>query len=532
MRWAGSGHKMASRLKLVQIQKSFGATHALRGVSLEVGAGEAHALIGENGAGKSTLMKILSGAHEMDAGHMWLDGEPYAPRNPIDARRRGVAMIYQELNLAPHLSVEENMVLGREPSKYGFLDKTERRRQVASALAELDSNIDPASTVSHLTVAQQQLVEIARALMLNPRVLILDEPTSSLTAVEVDRLFAVLARLRDRGVSILYISHFLEECQQVCSRFTVLRDGESVFTGVLAQTSLSEIIRAMVGRDVSELYPRSERTNGRPLLKIRSVSGREKPRDINLTVHAGEVLGLFGLIGAGRTELLRVIFGLDPMVSGEVSLDGHRLPRATPPRSLRAGMALLSEDRKQEGLLLNRSIAENLLITRPADVSSYGFIRPGSERYMSLDWMEHLGVRALSEQQRVGELSGGNQQKVAFGRLLYHQALVLLLDEPTRGIDVGSKVAIYRRIEKAADQGRGILLVSSYIPELLGVCDSIAVFCRGTLVAQRPVREWDEHSLMVAAIGQDCVGEKGGGREKVGVVKPRGSSDSEALHGS
>jgi ribose transport system ATP-binding protein len=474
----------------------------LRGVSLTINPGEALALIGENGAGKSTLMKILSGAHAMDAGEMKLDGQPYAPKTPLHAQKQGVAMIYQELNLAQHLTVEENLVLGNEPAKWGWLDRKERRRRVSTALAELESEVNPESLISDLTVAQQQLIEIARALMGQPKVLILDEPTSSLTGVEVQRLFKVLDRLRTRGVSIIYISHFLEECQRVCSRFTVLRDGESVADGCLETTPMNDIIHSMVGREVKDLYPRKQRDFGDPVLELQELRGQTRPRSVSFQVREGEIFGLFGLIGAGRTETLRAVFGLDRVAGGTVQVYDQEKTRTTPHSRLQQGMALLSEDRKLEGLFLNRSIAENLLITRTQGITSYGFIRPHSERCMALDWMEHLDVRARDEKQSVGELSGGNQQKVAFGRLLYHQATILLLDEPTRGIDVGSKAAIYRRIGRAAEQGRAVVIVSSYLPELLGVCDTIGVMCRGELVAVRPYHEWDEHSLISAAIGQ------------------------------
>ncbi len=493
---------MSQRLELAGIRKAFGATQALGGVSLDVGPGEALAVIGENGAGKSTLMKVLSGAHRPDEGSMRLDGEPYAPGDPLEARRRGVAMIYQELNLAPHLSVAENIVLGVEPGRFGWVDGRRRREQARRALDELQSGIDPDAPVSSLTIARQQLVEIARALVHEPRLLILDEPTSSLTGVDVSHLFKVLDRLRRRGVSLLYISHFLEECQTVCTRFTVLRDGKTVAGGELATTPLPEIIRAMVGREVKDLFPRTPHEIGAPVLEVHDLAGREKPRRAGFTLRAGEILGVFGLVGAGRTETLRAVFGLDPVDSGEVVFGGRKQTSTTPQRRLRSGMALLSEDRKQEGLLLNRGIAENLLLTRLGPVSSCGFVRPKAESRTTLDWMERLEVRAQNERQPIGELSGGNQQKVAFGRLLYHDARVLLLDEPTRGIDVGSKAAIYRRIGQAAAEGRAVAIVSSYIPELIGVCDTIAVMCRGEIVAVRPVSEWNQHALVAAAIGQ------------------------------
>jgi ribose transport system ATP-binding protein len=535
---------MSHRLILQNVRKSFGATAALRGVSLGVGEGEVHALIGENGAGKSTLMKILSGAHEADAGRIALDGAPFAPRNPHEARRAGVAMIYQELNLAPDLSVAENIVLGAEPSRLGWLRRGAMRDTARRALAELGhGDLSPDAPVRSLSIAEQQLVEIARALAGEPRVMIFDEPTSSLTQADAERLFAVIARLKARGVSVIYISHFLEECRRVCDRFTVLRDGESVGTGALAETPIAEIIRLMVGREVSELYPRIAHTMGEVVLKVEGLSSvaavvrrranqerRERKVETEneaacsekfsefsaqlsdqsarrlttaatLEVRAGEIFGLFGLVGSGRTELLRRIFGLDAMGAERITIFGREETSASPPRRLAQGVGLLSENRKEEGLMLQRSLAENLTATRPVAHRGSGWLFRGRERRLTREWISKLSVRAREPEQAIGELSGGNQQKIALGRLLHHDAKILLLDEPTRGIDVGSKAQIYRLTGELAAQGKAVLFVSSYIPELLGVCDTIGVMCRGKLAAVRPAAEWTEHTLMEAAIG-------------------------------
>jgi ribose transport system ATP-binding protein len=489
---------MSHRLTLDGVRKSFGATAALRGVSLGVGEGEVHALIGENGAGKSTLMKILSGAHEADAGRIALDGVPFAPRNPHEARRAGVAMIYQELNLAPDLSVAENIVLGAEPSRFGWLRRGAMRDTARRALAELGhGDLPPDAPVRSLSIAEQQLVEIARALAGEPRVMIFDEPTSSLTQADAERLFAVIARLKARGVSVIYISHFLEECRRVCDRFTVLRDGESVGTGALAETPMAEIIRLMVGREVSELYPRIAHTPGETVLRVDAAAGESG----GLAVRAGEIFGLFGLVGSGRTELLRRIFGLDAMTAERVTIFGREETSASPPRRLAQGVGLLSENRKEEGLMLQRSLAENLTATRPVAHRGSGWLFRGRERRLTREWISKLSVRAREPEQAIGELSGGNQQKIALGRLLHHDAKILLLDEPTRGIDVGSKAQIYRLTGELAAQGKAVLFVSSYIPELLGVCDTIGVMCRGKLAAVRPAAEWTEHTLMETAIG-------------------------------
>jgi ribose transport system ATP-binding protein len=485
------------------VQKAFGATRALRGVSFEVGAGEVHALIGENGAGKSTLMKVLSGAYTPDAGEIQLEGQPFVPRGPLHARRCGIAMIYQELNLAPHLSVEENILLGEEPSRLGFVSRSRRRALAQAALAELRHESIPLhAPVYTRSIAEQQVVEIARALVGQPKVIIMDEPTSSLTQVDTENLFAVIGRLRERGVSVIYISHFLEECQRLCNRYTVLRDGESVGHGEMVNASLNDIIRLMVGREIKEIYPRTPHAFGKPVFELKHLAGRAKPRSVSFALRQGEILGVAGLIGAGRTETLRACFGLDRIHEGVVVVDGRQQTHASPGARLREGIGLLSENRKEEGLLLNRSLADNLTLTHFGAVSRFGLISQRRQHEVTRQWMEQLDVRAAGPGQAIAELSGGNQQKIAVGRLLHHDAKVLLLDEPTRGIDVGSKVQIYQWMGRLAARGKAIIFVSSYLPELLGVCDTLAVMCRGVLSAVRPVAEWTEHSVIAAAIGQ------------------------------
>ena len=496
------------RLRIRGVAKRFGPTVALGGVSLEVAPGEVHALIGENGAGKSTLMKVLSGAHQPDAGSLSLDGQPYEPSDPLHARNSGVAMIYQELNLAPDLSVEENMLLGNEPQTFGWLHRGERRRLAKRALEEIGQPQMPLDVpVRSLTIAQQQLVEIARALVGEPRVLIMDEPTSSLTQLDTENLFSVIERLSQRGVSVIYISHFLEECQRVASRFTVLRDGRSVGSGVMAGASLDQIIQLMVGRTVDEIYPRTSRAAWEPVLELRGVAGLAKPSRVDLTLRAGEIVGLFGLVGAGRTETLRAVFGLDLLAKGSVSVFSREASRSTPAKRLVNGVGLLSEDRKEEGLLLGRSIADNLTLTRLGPVTRLGIVNSTAQATAAGEWMARLDVKALDATQPVGELSGGNQQKIALGRLLHHEAKILLLDEPTRGIDVGSKAQIYRLMNELSGEGRALVFVSSYLPELLGVCDRIGVMCRGELTEVRPVADWSEAEIIRAALGQAETGE-------------------------
>jgi len=498
----------APRLRISGIEKRFGATHALKQVSLEVAPGEVHALIGENGAGKSTLMKVLSGAERPDAGSIELDGAPFDPENPLHASRCGVAMIYQELTLAPHLTVAENIVLGAEPARFGCIDRKRRREMARAALAELHHEGIPLDLAVHrCTVAEQQIVEIARALLGEPRVLIMDEPTSSLTRGDVDNLFRVIRRLRDSGVSVIYISHFLEECQGICDRYTVLRDGEVVGSGTIPGCEIPNLIKLMVGREVREMYPRTSHKIGKPVLQARELQGLKRPRAATFELHAGEVLGIAGLIGSGRTETLRIIFGLDLLAQGELTVLGTAVRKPSPSGQLRAGAGLLSENRKEEGLMLNRSISDNLLSSCYRTVSRCGVVSPAKARAATQAWIRKLGVRARSVEQPIQELSGGNQQKIALARLLHSDVRILLLDEPTRGIDVASKAQIYELIGELAKEGKAILFVSSYIPELLGICDSISVMCRGVLSEVRPVAEWNEASIIATAIGQGKAGD-------------------------
>ncbi len=496
-------------LSMRGVHKHFGATHALAGVDFDVRPGEVHALVGENGAGKSTLMKVLSGAHAPDQGRMWLDGKPYRPRSPLDARRRGVVMVYQELSLAPHLSVAENILLGVEPQAGPFVRWGEMRRRAADALDQVGLEaVAPDTPVRKLSVAQQQMVEIARAVAVQCRVLVLDEPTSSLTSRDTEKLFALIARLKAGGLATVYISHFLEEVREVSDRYTVLRDGRSVGGGLTAETTPNEMVDLMVGRQVTELYPRSARACGAPVLELSNLCGNELPRDASLTLHRGEILGIAGLVGAGRTELLRCVFGLDAVRSGRVAVGCYTGP-ASPATRWNQRVGLVSEDRKTEGLALDLSIADNVTLPRLRGLGPKGLVTPSRQARTTQRWIEELAIRCVSPRQRVGALSGGNQQKAALARLLHADVDVLLLDEPTRGIDVGSKAQIYQLLDQLACgdpatgvPGKGVLLVSSYLPELLGICDRIAVMHRGELSETRPVDQWDEHRLMMVATGQ------------------------------
>jgi ribose transport system ATP-binding protein len=489
-------------LEVRGIAKAFGATRALDGVSLALEPGEVHALVGENGAGKSTLMKILSGAYRADAGEMTLAGARYAPRNPREARQLGLAMIYQELALAPHLSVEANVMLGQELVTVGLVRRRAHRRLVADALKLLDHpDIQPDSIVGTLSVGAQQLVEVARALVSNARVIIFDEPTSSLTERDAERLFEVIARLRGRGLAIVYISHFLEEVRRNADRYTVLRDGRTVASAPMAGTELKTIIAQMVGRELGELFPRVPHEPGEPILELSELAGRPLPKRASMALRRGEILGIAGLVGAGRTELLRAILGLNAVRSGQVRVRGVPRPGASPRARIAEGLGLLSEDRKGEGLALGQSIEDNLTYSALKPYARWGWLNLGRRRASAVQWMARLGVKASGPAQPVGVLSGGNQQKVAIARLLHQAADVLLLDEPTKGIDIGSKAEIYRLIGELAAQGKAVLFVSSYLPELFGICDRLAVMTRGVLSEARPIAEWDEHAVMHVATG-------------------------------
>ena len=496
---------------MLGVKKRFGATCALAGVDVEVQPGEILALVGENGAGKSTLMKVLSGAHTPDEGEMWLDGQPYRPRNPLDARQRGIAMIYQELSLAPHLSVMENILLGIEPTLGPLVRWPEMRRRAKAALDEIGlGDVAPETQVRQLSLAQQQMVEIARAVALECRVLVLDEPTSSLTRRDIERLFALIRRLRERGIAVIYISHFLEEVREISDRFAVLRDGLSVGGGTTADTPADRIIALMVGREMNDLYPRSARnSDGEMVLQASDLAGIAKPASASLQLRRGRVVGIAGLVGAGRTEFMRAIFGLDRVASGEIRI-GDYSGAARPRRRWAQGVGMVSEDRKREGLALGLSIAENVTLPRLGGLGPWRFVLPSRQRAATAPWVGRIPIKCASPSQRVSALSGGNQQKVAIARLLHADVDVLLLDEPTRGIDVGSKAQIYQLIDELAAgdpttgrQPKAILMISSYLPELLGTCDEIAVMTRGRLGEARPVAEWDEHQLMVAATGQE-----------------------------
>ena len=486
------------------VAKRFGATVALAGVDLSVAPGEICALVGQNGAGKSTLMGILAGAITPDAGTMTIGGRPYAPGNPSEARHAGVAMIRQELSLALDLSVTENITLGIEPVRFGVLDRARMREIARAALADLGHGDLPLDApASRLSAASQQIVEIARALAVGCPVLVLDEPTSSLGPADVDRLFTVLQRLKAQGRAIVYISHFIEEVLRIADRFVVLRDGRNAGEGATATATHDDIVKMMVGAAADHVFPRSSRRPGDAILTIDGL----EPGGASFTLRRGEILGIAGLMGSGRTRLLRTLFGLAPVRRGQVRL-GVYSGAGTPAERWRQGMGLVSEDRTHEGVSLQMSIADNLTLTNLTGFGRAGIVRPSRQHAAARAWIDRVDIKCASDAQAIGELSGGNQQKVALARLLHHDVDVFVLDEPTRGIDVGSKAQIYRLIDGLvsadAARPRAVLLVSSYLPELLGLADRIAVMRRGGLGPAEAAEHFTEHTLM-SAIGAAAV---------------------------
>ncbi len=493
-------------LTLTDIAKHFGATKALDGVTLEIRPGRVHALVGENGAGKSTLMNVIAGGLRPDAGRMAIGGAAYQPAGPLEAREAGIALIHQELSLCDHLTVAENILLGREPRRGGRYDRAAARAEAARVLEPFHHpELHPDRGVADLPIAARQVVEICRAVSADARVVLMDEPTSSLPREDVERLFDLVRRLRDRGVAVVYISHFLEEVRAIADDLSVLRDGRTVWSGAVESVTDAQIISHMVGRDVADLFPTRQRGPREGVrLEAERVGVEGRVRDATLRVRAGEVLGIAGLVGAGRTELLRGLMGLETRpVSGRMSVNGQPVPLESraPWARLAAGVGYLSEDRKGEGLSLPMSLADNLTCTRYGSVSRHGVVDGRAQRAQGQRWLDTLKVKARSPLQPVRTLSGGNQQKVALGRLLHQEATVWLLDEPTRGVDVGSKVHLYDAIAAAADAGCAVVIVSSYLPELFGLCDTLAVMSRGQLTSARPLAEWTPESVMTAAIG-------------------------------
>jgi ABC-type sugar transport system ATPase subunit len=466
------------------VQKAFGATRALKNVSFAVAPGEVHALIGENGAGKSTLMKILGGAQRPDAGTIRIQGHEADIRDPHHALHSGVAVIYQEFNLVPGLTAAENIFLGRELSRFGFVAQGEQRRRAAELFRRIGVQIDPDALCRDLTVAQQQVVEIAKALAFDARILVMDEPSAALTVHEVERLYTIIRDLKAHGIGIIYISHRLEEIFVVCDRVTVLRDGANAGESHVAAISRAGLIRLMVGRELTDEFPKREVTRGEPRFAVRGLCRSPAVRDVSFEVRAGEVLAITGLVGAGRTETARLIFGADPRTAGEIVLDGKTLVIRTPRDAIRAGIGLLTEDRKGQGLVLAHSVRDNFGLPNLGWLSRGGFVRMRAEREAFARHAESLRIKVHKQEVPAKNLSGGNQQKVVLAKWLARQCDVLIFDEPTRGVDVGAKFEIYLLINELAAQGKALVIISSELPEVLGMADRILVMHEGRVTGE------------------------------------------------
>jgi len=499
------------------ITKEFPGTLALDRVDFQLLPGEIHALVGENGAGKSTLMLIMAGVHHPDAGELLLYGRPIKPRDPHHAQQLGISTVFQDLALAPNMSVAENVFTNTQPARYlGLIKYQEMYDAARSALATFGVDINPRAPLRNYNVAVQQIVEIARAITRQVRVLILDEPTSAIGERETERLFHVLRMLRQRGIGIIYVSHKLNEVFALADRITVLKDGKLVGTLATKETNPDEVVRMMVGRELSHLFPNRDGGKRTPFLELRSLSGVGF-RDVSLTAYSGEVLGLFGLTGAGRTELARALFGAEPATGGEILLEGRPIRITNPAKAMAAGIAYIPEDRKRDGLFLEMSLRQNVAAACLKALSGAVFMRPEREEALARQAIGMLQIKASSLGQRVARLSGGNQQKVLFAKWLARQPKLLIADEPTRGIDVGSKAEVHALLRKLANEGAAVIMISSELPEVLGMSDRIAVMREGRLIGIFPRDEaTDEliasHALGTATNSVDTKGGSGDGR--------------------
>ena len=497
-------------LEFTEISKSFSGTRVLKDVSFELGRGETLGLVGENGAGKSTLMNVLGGVLPYEKGSMRLDGSAYAPQAPAEATENGVAFIHQELNLFSNLSIAENIHISDFPSRrllgIPYLSKRQINEGTAQTLEAVELDMPPGTLVEQLSQGERQLVEIAKALSTDANIIIFDEPTSSLTRRETERLFGLIRRLREQGISIIYISHILEDVYQLCDRIVVLRDGEVAGSGAVDSMRQSETVKLMVGREIDQLYPeRESHSTSEVMLEVESLSQSGIVRDINFSLHKGEILGIFGMMGSGRTELARILFGLDPFERGEITHMGEEIVTPSPADSIERGMAFLTEDRRAEGLLMDKSVATNISVVALPSLANTParLVDTKSLRQEVNQVVQTLQIASSDPmEQPVQTLSGGNQQKVVFGKWLLKEPTVFIVDEPTRGIDVGAKYEAYKTINNLADNGTGILFISSELEELVALCDRILVMVYGEIRAIVDRSEFDQEKILEAALGE------------------------------
>jgi ribose transport system ATP-binding protein len=491
-------------VEIEHVSKSFPGVMALNDVSFHLKSGEVLALLGENGAGKSTLVKILSGVYTKDCGTIRIFGRTVEDMNTKKAQELGIAIIHQELNMCAHLTVAQNIFLGRELTEYGLLSTQKMNAEAKKILASLNIDIDPEMVVGDLAVSKQQMVEIAKALSTNARVLIMDEPTSALTSKEIDDLFLIINKLKKEGCGIVYISHRLEELEHIVDRVTILRDGEYIKSMNYKETSLPEIISLMVGRDIKEKFPRVTCKRGNKILEIRSLNAGRMVRNINLELYEGEIVGIAGLMGAGRTETTRAIFGIDPKESGEVILDGNAVKIEKPMDAIKQGIVLVPEDRKKDGLCTKLSIRDNIALPN-LDIlcKKSGVVSSKKEREMAAKAVTDLKIKLPDIEVDAGSLSGGNQQKVVVGKWLRRKSRVVIFDEPTRGIDVAAKVEIYNLMNNLKQQGIGVLFVSSEMPEVLGISDRIIIMCDGRITGELNTQEATQDMILQYATSFD-----------------------------
>jgi rhamnose transport system ATP-binding protein len=490
-------------LELVHATKSFGAVKALEDGSVRLYAGEAHALVGENGAGKSTLVKILAGVHHPDSGELLIGGVPITLNGPAASRAAGVSIIYQEPTLFPDLTVAENIFMGRQPVGRGRrIDRSAMSRAAREVFARLGVELNPGRLARGLSVADQQIVEIAKAISFNARVIVMDEPTAALTTVEVARLFDVVRTLRAQGSAVLFITHRLEEAFAICQRVTIMRDGRFVRTAPIEDVTIDDLIRSMVGRDLDQLFPKSETTPGEVVLDVARLTREGVFTDVSFSVRRGEIVALAGLVGAGRSEVARAIFGIDRRDAGRVTVHGRELPNGSPRAAMAAGVALVPEDRRQQGLVMDLGIDQNMSLASLSSLEKFGLIRRASERALAAEWAVRLQLKYSRLRNPASTLSGGNQQKTVLGKWLARRPTVLIIDEPTRGIDVGTKAEVHRLLDQLVADGVAVLMISSELPEVLGMADRVLVLREGRLVAELSRAEADEASIMRAATGQ------------------------------
>jgi rhamnose transport system ATP-binding protein len=493
----------APAIELRGVRKSFGGVQAVRGVDLALMPGEIHAVVGENGAGKSTLVRILGGVYRPDEGSVVVEGERVDLHSPADARARGVAVIYQEPALFPDLDVAENIFMGRQPRGRLGIDWREMYREVGELMGSLGVALDPRTPIQGLSVADQQLVEIAKALSLDARVVVMDEPTAALSSRETEQLFRIVKGLRERGVAVLFISHRIEEVFELGDTVTVLRDGEHVITEPAAQLDAAVLIRHMVGRELGELFPKEHADIGAPLLEVRGLARQGVFEDVSFTLRRGEILGLAGLVGAGRTEIARALFGIDKLDSGEILLEGRPVAIRSPSDAVSAGLAFVPEDRQHQGLVLEMAIERNATLPILRRLTRLGLIQRRRERAVAREYTGRLQVKAAGLDLPATSLSGGNQQKVVLAKWLATDPSLLILDEPTRGIDIGTKAEVHRIVSGLAARGLGILLISSELPEVLAMADRVLVMHEGRITGEFGRDEADQEKIMHAATGQD-----------------------------